>query len=62
MTLSFLFWILMLFWAFFGIFPTFPRNTVAGQQVNYFPFGGSLLLFVLICLLGYHAFGWPIHP
>lgn len=56
MTLSLLFWLLMLLWAFFGVFPTWPA---AGQP--YRPFAGSLLLFVLIGMLGWKVFGPAIH-
>ncbi len=57
MPLSLLFWILMLLWAILGIGPTFPR----GAAPNYWAFGGSLLLFVLIALLGWQVFGAAIH-
>lgn len=57
MQLSLLFWILMLLWAIFGVFPTFPR----GATPSYWPFAGSLLLFVLVGLLGWQVFGPAIH-
>lgn len=62
MTFALLFWLLMLFWFFFGIAPTWPRNVPEGQRRSYYGFGGSLLLFVLLGLLGWHAFGSPLHP
>lgn len=52
MTISLLFWILMLLWAVFGVFPTWPK---AGGP--YWSFGGSLLLFILIGMLGWRVFG-----
>ena len=56
MPLSLLFWILMLLWAVFGVFPNWPKG-----EASYFPFAGSLLLFVLIGLLGWQVFGAAIH-
>ncbi len=46
------FWILMLVWFAFGLYQTWP---------NLIPNGGNLLLFILLGLLGWHAFGPPIH-
>lgn len=56
MQLQLLFWILMLLWAFFGVFNAWPA---AGQPRG--PFVGSLLLFILIGLLGWQTFGPAIH-
>ncbi len=61
MQLNLLFWILMLFWAIFGVFPTWPRTAAAGTRPDYWPFAGSLLLFVLIGLLGWQVFGAAVH-
>jgi len=58
MTLGLLFYILMLLWLFFGLLANWPGRTVFG------PYGGvvnSLLLFVLFLILGWHAFGAPVH-
>jgi len=57
MTMGLCFYILMLLWLFFGVVPTWP----SGENASYRVFGGSLLLFVLLLLLGWHAFGAPIH-
>ncbi len=46
----------MLLWAIFGVFPTWSAT-----PGNFRPFGGNLLLFILIAILGWHAFGAPIH-
>lgn len=56
MTLGLCFWILMLLWLIFGL--AVWRGAVAGA---YAPLGGTLLLFILLLLLGWHAFGPPIH-
>lgn len=56
MSFGLVYWILMLLWAIFGIFPTWNP-----AEPNYRAFGGSLLLFVLLVLLGWHEFGPPIH-
>lgn len=61
MSTSFVFWLLMLLWLIFGICPTFPGALAAGQpRTPYYMFGGTLLLFVLIGLLGWHDFGAPL--
>lgn len=53
MTLGFVFWILMLLWFAFGLWSSWPF-TAKGA-------GEKLLLFVLLILLGWNAFGPPIH-
>lgn len=54
MTLSLLFWLLMLFWVIFAVLPLFaPAHPWIGH-------GSNLLLFVLFLILGWHAFGAPI--
>lgn len=56
MSMGLLFWVLMLFWLIFGLWTNWPA--ISGGQ--YGPFGHSLLLFILLLLLGWHAFGAPI--
>lgn len=46
----------MLLWVIFGIAPAYPRGT----DGRWTPFGGSVLLFVLMFLLGWRVFGWPL--
>lgn len=58
MTIGLAFWILMILWAVFGIAPFWPA--APGEPAAWRPFGGSLLLFLLLLLLGIQAFGWPI--
>lgn len=56
MTIGLLFWILMLFWLIFGVlWRHYPFS-----QTTFAPFGGDLLLFILLLLLGWHVFGPPI--
>ena len=55
MTIGLLFWILMLFWLVFGF--AYHWGAVPGA---YGPWGHSLLLFVLLLLLGWQAFGAPL--
>jgi hypothetical protein len=51
MSVGFLFWILMILWLVFGFW-----------QWGMTPlFGGNLLLWVLLALLGWKVFGFPIH-
>jgi hypothetical protein len=52
MPMGLLFWILMLLWLLFGLWWNWP---------NYGPLGNNLLLFILLVILGWHAFGAPVH-
>jgi hypothetical protein len=60
MPISLLFWVLYLLALFFGIVPQWPNAVPAGSPRPYFVFGGSVLFFVLIGLLGWHDFGPPL--
>ena len=55
MSLGLAFWILMLIWLVFGL------AWHAGFAGPYGVWGSSILLFILLGLLGWHAFGPPIH-
>jgi hypothetical protein len=55
MTLSFLFWLLMILWLIFGFWQWRPT-----APANYAPFGGHLLLWVLLFLIGWRVFGFVI--
>ena len=55
MSLGFIFWLIMLLWVIFGIAPTWPAD-----RAGWRPFGGSLMLFVLLFVIGWRVFGWPI--
>jgi hypothetical protein len=48
-----LFWILMLLWLLFGLWNYH-------SPMSYGPLGSNLLLFVLLLLLGWQAFGAPL--
>jgi hypothetical protein len=54
MTLGLAFWIIMLVWLIFGFWQAWPNQ-------NWGLMGGTLLSFILFLLLGWHAFGPPIH-
>jgi hypothetical protein len=59
MTVGFLFWLLMIVWLVVGIYLTGPPP--ADNRGTWFrPLGGPLLLYVLLFLLGWQVFGWPI--
>jgi len=59
MSLGLLFWILMILWFIFGLWSHWQP---AGQPyAGWFPLGNTVLLFILFLLLGWHAFGPPIH-
>lgn len=54
MSLSLVFWILMLVWLVFGAYSTWPCKDLKAS-------GGTLLLFILLLVLGWKVFGPPIH-
>ena len=54
MTIGLVYWILMLLWLVFWGWRNWPAPNWPGV-------GGDLLVFVLFLLLGWHAFGPPIH-
>lgn len=56
MTLGLCFWVLMLLWLVFGLWSNWPAT---GSAIR--PLGGTMLLFILLVLLGWHSFGPPIH-
>ena len=53
MTIGLVFWILMLLWLVLGLWQVWPN------WQGWAP--GNLLLFILLLLLGWHAFAAPIH-
>ena len=55
LSIGLLFWILMLLWLLFGFWTNY-----AGGVFNYRPFGAHLLLWLLLFLLGWQVFGFPI--
>lgn len=57
MTLAFLFWLLMILWLIFGLI--YPASAAAGAP-PYWPRGGHLLLWILLFLIGWQTFGFPI--
>jgi hypothetical protein len=61
MTIGLAFWILMLLWLVFGLWWSWP-GTAQSPYYHWFPAAGTLLIFILFLLLGWHAFGPPIHP
>jgi hypothetical protein len=58
MTIGFLFWLLMVLWLVLGTYWRWPGG--APSSAAWGPIGGDLLLFILLFLLGWHAFGFPI--
>lgn len=54
MSLSFLYWLLMVLWFVFGAIFVWPFGYSYGFV------GGNLILFVLLVLLGLQVFGSPI--
>jgi hypothetical protein len=56
MPMGILFWVLMVLWLIFGLW----RGSDDLKSGRYGPTGGNLLLFVLLGLLGWRAFGPPL--
>jgi hypothetical protein len=56
MSIGLVFWILMLLWLVLGLWSNWPG--IADRQ--FAPLGNSVLLFILLLLLGWDAFGPPI--
>ena len=54
MTIGSLFWLLMILWLLFG---AYNRRGIVGQP---WVWGWDLMLWVLLFLLGWQVFGWPI--
>ena len=57
MSISLLFWILMILWAVFGF--TYHSNPTVFGAWGWA--GHGFLLFILLFLLGWHDFGFVIH-
>ncbi len=55
MSKGLLFWILMIVWVIFGVYPSFPHG-----DASWYPFGGSLLLFAIQFILGWQVFGFVV--
>lgn len=58
MSIGFVFWLLMVLWLIFGFYWHWPSE--GGSNVKVAWFGGNLLLFILLFLLGWRCFGFPI--
>jgi len=56
MSLGLAYWILMLLWLVLGVW----GNRAAFTAGNFAPFGGDLLLFILLVLVGWKVFGAPL--
>jgi hypothetical protein len=54
MPLALIFWILMLLWFVLGIY---LHWTPSPPQAQWLPWGGNLLLFILLVMLGWATFG-----
>jgi hypothetical protein len=56
MTLGFLFWLLWVLAALFGVWGIYP----GANRPPFVPFGGLFLVFVLFFLIGWRVFGFVI--
>lgn len=59
MSVGFIFWFVMLLWLLLSLFWGW-RADRAGGFVTFAPIGINGVVFVLLFLLGWHVFGWPI--
>jgi hypothetical protein len=55
MPLGLLFWVLMILWLVFGFWQWRPN-----LPTNYAPFGGHILLWILLFIIGWRIFGFVI--
>ena len=53
-----LFWVLMLVWLIFGLWSNWQAS--GGTALGYGLLGGNILLFLLLGVLGWKVFGFPI--
>jgi hypothetical protein len=58
MTVGFLFWLLMILWLIAGVLVYWPAP--GADRRAFWPVGGHVLIWVLLFLLGWQVFGWPI--
>ena len=59
MSIGLLFWLLMVLWLVFGVCAHWPSGS--SGPWGFVPFGGTILLWILLFLLGWHSFGFIIH-
>jgi hypothetical protein len=55
MSIGLIFWVLMLIWLIFGVLSR------TSPVMSSYPWAGDLLIFILLFLLGWHAFGFMVH-
>lgn len=58
MTISFLFWLLMVLWLVLGVVGA--RVDINSPNGRYVVWGGGAIFFFLFLLLGIGQWGWPI--
>jgi hypothetical protein len=57
MSIGFLFWLIMILWLLLGVWQGRPST----GPWNWYPLGGTIILWILLFMLGWHVFGFPIH-
>lgn len=60
MTIGFLYWLLMALALIFGGVLYWPAAAPPAPTSGWRPLGYSTLLWILLFLLGWQVFGWPI--
>ena len=55
---KYIFWVLMILWAIFGLFPAWPHTHT--EFSDFGPFGREVIVFCLFFLLGWHCFGFVV--
>jgi hypothetical protein len=61
MAIGVFFWVIMILSLLFGLYANRPVGPAPDGRWAWAPFGVSLLVFVLLFLLGWRVFGFPIH-
>jgi hypothetical protein len=60
MALAIWFWIIMFLWLVGGLINGWPAATSPPGRLPYWSIGGGLILWILLALLGWQAFGAPV--
>lgn len=56
LSIGLLFWLLMILWLIFGLVWGYPADPANRWRHG----GGHILLWVVLFLIGWEVFGWPI--
>jgi hypothetical protein len=60
MSIAFLYWLIMILWLLFSLWN--GRRVAPNTPWNWQPLGGSVILWILLFIIGWRIFGFPLHP